>query len=90
MPQPESASIVVVGGGAVGCGVAYSLACAGETDVLVLEQAASLAATTTPQAAGLSGQVRTSMERTQLAMWSIETFRTIQQAAGAQPTWRAV
>ena len=59
MPQPESASIVIVGGGAVGCGVAYSLACAGETDVLVLEQATSLAATTTPQAAGLVGQVRT-------------------------------
>ena len=90
MPQPESASIVIVGGGAVGCGVAYSLACAGETDVLVLEQAASLAATTTPQAAGLVGQVRTSIERTQLAMWSVETFRTLQASTGAQPAWREV
>ena len=32
----EAARIVVIGGGAVGCGVAFQLAEAGITDVLVL------------------------------------------------------
>ena len=44
---------MIVGGGAVGCAVAYSLAEAGRKDVLVLEKEESLAAQTTSQAAGL-------------------------------------
>ena len=67
--NPSQAEIVVIGGGAVGCAVAYSLAKAGKTDVLLLEKEPTLAAVTTPQAAGLVGQVRNSIERTKLAMW---------------------
>ena len=37
MPHPTQADIVIIGGGAVGCGVAYSLAKAGRTDVVVVE-----------------------------------------------------
>ena len=36
-PKPEY-DIVIIGGGAVGCGVAYSLAKAGVEDVLLLEK----------------------------------------------------
>ena len=36
--------IVVIGGGAVGCGVAYHLARAGKTDVLVVEKEPTVAA----------------------------------------------
>ena len=54
----QHAEIVVIGGGAVGCAVAYSLAKAGKTDVLLLEKEPTVAAVTTPQAAGLVGQVR--------------------------------
>jgi len=60
--------IVIIGGGAVGCGVAYSLAQAGKTDVLLIEREPTVAAVTTSQAAGLVGQVRNSVERTRLAM----------------------
>ena len=74
MSENQQAEIVVIGGGAVGCGVAYSLAVAGKTDVLLIEKESNLAAATTPQAAGLVGQVRNSVERTKLAMWSVETF----------------
>ena len=35
--NPKQAEIVVIGGGAVGCAVAYSLAKAGKTDILLLE-----------------------------------------------------
>ena len=68
----QQAEIVIIGGGAVGCAVAYSLAKAGKTDVLLLEKESTMAAVTTPQAAGLVGQVRNTVERTKLAMWSVQ------------------
>ena len=86
----QSAEIVVIGGGAVGCGVAYSLAKAGKTDVILVEKEAHLAAATTPQAAGLVGQVRNSVERTKLAMWSVETFSQLQQDEQTNLGWRQV
>ena len=90
MSEHERAEIVVIGGGAVGCGIAYSLANAGKTDVLLIEKESNLAAATTPQAAGLVGQVRNSVERTKLAMWSVETFSRLQQDRAANPGWRQV
>ena len=90
MSEIDSAEIVIVGGGAVGCGVAYSLAVAGRTDVLLLERETTVAAVTTSQAAGLVGQVRNSVERTRLAMESVETFSRLQADDEAGPAWRQV
>lgn len=86
----EQAEIVIIGGGAVGCGVAYSLAQAGKRDILLLEKEPSLAAVTTAQAAGLVGQVRSSVDRVRLAMWSVKTFGELQQDQEANPNWRQV
>lgn len=86
----QQAEIVIIGGGAVGCAVAYCLAKAGKTDVLLLEKEPTVAAVTTPQAAGLVGQVRNSVERTRLAMWSVETFSQLERDAEAKPGWRQV
>ena len=36
----SDAEIIIVGGGAIGCGVAYALVQAGRTDILLLERAA--------------------------------------------------
>ncbi|MDP6999715.1 MAG: FAD-dependent oxidoreductase, partial [Candidatus Poribacteria bacterium] len=88
--QPKSANIIIIGGGAVGCGVAYSLAKAGAEDVLLLEKEPTMAAATSGQAAGLVGQVRNSVERTRLAMWSVETFSELQADDLANPGWRQV
>lgn len=90
MPENSQAEIVVIGGGAVGCACAYSLARAGKTDVLLLEKETNLAAATTPQAAGLVGQVRNSVERTRLAMWSVATFSELERGEQATPGWRQV
>ena len=90
MPANQQAEIVVIGGGAVGCAVAYSLAQAGKNDVILLEKEENLAAATTPQAAGLVGQVRNTVERTRLAMWSVETFSKLQENEKANPAWRQV
>ena len=86
----EEAEIVIIGGGAIGCGVAYALAQAGKTDVLLLERAEQLGQVTTSQGAGLCGQVRDTPERTKLAMHSVATFRKMQTDPEAKPDWKEV
>ena len=86
----ERAEIVIGGGGAVGCGAAYSLAEAGKTDILLLEKEPTVAAATSSQAAGLVGQVRNTAERVKLAMWSVETFSRLQENEKSNPGWRQV
>jgi glycine/D-amino acid oxidase-like deaminating enzyme len=91
--QPTSiadAEIVVIGGGAVGCGVAYSLARAGQKDILLLEREGDIAQVTTAQGAGLCGQVRDSVERVRLAMHSVATFRELQKDPEVKPDWQEV
>jgi len=73
--KSSDAEFIIIGGGAVGCGVAYSLARAGKTDILLIERAPDVAQVTTSQGAGLCGQPRSTLERTQLAMHSVATFR---------------
>jgi 4-methylaminobutanoate oxidase (formaldehyde-forming) len=73
MSLPE-AEFVVIGGGAIGCGVAYALASAGKTDILLVERADDVGQVTTSQGAGLCGQARDSVERTKLAMHSSVCF----------------
>ena len=88
MSKLSDTQIIIIGGGAVGCGVAYQLAEAGHTDVLLIEKEPTLAAVTTPQAAGLVGQVRTTVERVRLAQWSVKTFNKLQQDEETNPGWR--
>ena len=54
---PQAARIVVIGGGIMGCSVAYHLSALGEADVVLLEQG-RLTSGTTWHAAGLVGQLR--------------------------------
>lgn len=88
-PLPHSAEFVVIGGGAVGCGVAHALARAGHNDVLVLEREEQVGLATTSQGAGLCGQVRDSVERTRLARHSVALFREMQTGA-VKPDWNEV
>src|SRR2546423_7213633 len=84
---PVRAQWVIVGGGAVGCGVAYSLAEAGCRDILLLERANDLGQITTSQGAGLCGQPRDSVERIKLAMHSVATFRELERDPDVKPQW---
>ena len=90
MKLPQRAQTVIVGGGAVGCAVACSLAEAGRRDILVVEKEGSLATQTTSQAAGLVGQVRSTVEEVKLLMWSAETFERLQADSPDSPAWRQV
>src|SRR5690242_13266285 len=89
--QPlNNAEIIIIVGGAVGCGVAYALSEAGKTDILLLERADQLGQMTTSQGAGLCGQVRDSAERIHLARHSVATFRKLQQDPDVKPDWHEV
>src|SRR5690349_25132424 len=90
MSSISNAEIIIVGGGAIGCGVAYALAEAGKKDILLLERAGQLGQVTTSQGAGLCGQVRDSAERIKLAMHSVATFRKLQQDPEVKPDWNEV
>lgn len=87
MTGVRDAEITIVGGGAVGCAVAYVLARAGYRDVQVVERG-ELAGATSGQAAGLVGQVRATRERCQLAMASVAAYSRIEQETGYTADWR--
>ncbi|PYJ78728.1 MAG: hypothetical protein DME22_26525, partial [Verrucomicrobia bacterium] len=89
MNQLPNREIIIIGGGAVGCGVAYALAKAGQTDVLLIERADDVGQVTTSQGAGLCGQVRGSAERIKLAMHSVAVFRDLQKS-DVKPDWHEV
>jgi len=83
----RDAEVTIVGGGAVGCAVAYTLVRAGYTDIQVLERG-ELAGATSGQAAGLVGQVRATVERCRLAMASVALYSRIEQETGYTADWR--
>src|SRR6266850_1415009 len=55
MNLPGTASVVVIGGGVVGCSIAYHLARRGQGDVVVLEREAVGSGTTSKAADGMAG-----------------------------------
>lgn len=68
---PDKVRAVVIGGGVVGCSVAYHLAKLGWTDVVLLERK-KLTSGTTWHAAGLIAQLRASKNMTRLSKYSQE------------------
>ena len=84
---PTSARVIVVGGGIVGCSVAYHLGKLGWTDVLLLEQG-RLTSGSTWHAAGLVGQLRTSANITQLLGYSVELYDRLEAETGQATGWK--
>jgi 4-methylaminobutanoate oxidase (formaldehyde-forming) len=72
----EQARVVVIGGGITGCSVAYHLALAGWTDVLLIEKA-QLTAGSTCQAAGLVTAFNPSSTMMAFRRYSIELYRSL-------------
>ena len=84
---PSSAKIVIVGGGIVGCSVAYHLGKMGLTDVLLLERG-KLTSGSTWHAAGLVGQLRTSANITQLLGYSVALYDRLEKETGLATGWK--
>lgn len=79
--HPSSAQVVIVGGGIVGCSIAYHLAKAGVTDVVVLEQF-KLTHGATWHAAGVVGQLRNSQNVTRMLRRSVALYATLEAKTG--------
>ncbi|NRQ35449.1 GcvT family protein [Nonomuraea sp. NN258] len=84
---PSRAQVVVIGGGIVGCSVAYHLAELGWTDVVVLEQG-QLSCGTTWHAAGLVGQLRSTESMTRLIQYSTDLYARLEAETGFGTGWK--
>ena len=84
---PQAARIVVIGGGIMGCSVAYHLSSFGETDVVLLEQG-RLTSGTTWHAAGLVGQLRNHESMTRLIRYSTDLYARLEGETGLSTGWK--
>ncbi|WP_432470343.1 GcvT family protein [Amphritea sp. HPY] len=78
---PTSAQVVIVGGGVIGCSVAYHLTKLGFTDVVLLERR-QLTCGTTWHAAGLVPTLRASYNMSMLANYSASLYEQLEAETG--------
>ena len=83
---PASARVVIIGGGILGCSIAYWLTKYGEHDVVILEQH-ELTDGATWHAAGLVGQLRSSRNTTRMLEQSVEMYRGLEAETGQAVDW---
>ncbi len=86
---PERAQVVIVGGGIVGCSIAYHLTLRGWEDVVLLERK-QLTSGTTWHAAGLVGQLRATHNLTRLAQYTTELYTTLEKETGQATGFRQI
>lgn len=78
---PTHAQVVIIGGGIIGCSIAYHLTKLGITDVVLLERK-SLTSGTTWHAAGLVGQLRATQNLTKLAQYTTNLLKNLENETG--------
>ncbi|MDC0146688.1 FAD-dependent oxidoreductase [Amylibacter sp.] len=78
---PKTARVIIIGGGVIGCSVAYHLAKKGWKEIILLERK-QLTSGTTWHAAGLIAQLRASANMTKLAKYSQELYGNLEKETG--------
>ena len=78
---PQSAKVVIIGGGVAGCSVAYHLSKFGWNDIVLLERD-QLTSGTTWHAAGLIGQLGSSATITKLRNYSLNLYKQLEIETG--------
>ena len=86
---PTSARVVIIGGGVIGCSVAYHLAKLGWKDIVLLERK-QLTSGTTWHAAGLIAQLRATANMTKLAKYSQELYGNLEAETGVATGFKRV
>jgi 4-methylaminobutanoate oxidase (formaldehyde-forming) len=84
---PDTARAVVIGGGVIGCSVAYHLAKAGWREIVLLEQG-RLTCGTTWHAAGLVGQLRAHQNMTRLVQYSAALYQKLESETEQATGWK--
>ena len=87
MTLPSHARVVIIGGGVIGCSVAYHLAKQGWKDIVLLERK-KLTCGTTWHAAGLIAQLRATANMTRLAKYSQELYGKLEAETGVATGFR--
>ena len=78
---PTHAQVVIIGGGIIGCSVAYHLTKRGFSDVILLERK-QLTCGTTWHAAGLVAQLRATQNLTRLAQYTTGLYEDLENETG--------
>ena len=86
---PNKARVVIIGGGVIGCSVAYHLTKLGWKDVVLLERK-QLTSGTTWHAAGLIAQLRATANMTKLAKYSQELYGALEVETGVATGFKRV
>ena len=89
MSVPKTASVVVIGGGVVGCSIAYHLARRGQRDVVVLEREAVGSGTTSKAAGGIRSQFATETE-IRFSLEAIGVFERFAEEFGVDIGYRRI
>ncbi len=86
---PRHCRVVIIGGGVVGCSVAYHLSKLGWQDVVLLEQG-EVAGGTTWHAAGMVGRLRTSSNMARINDASAKLYAKLPAETGHETGWKQV
>lgn len=86
---PNKTRVVIIGGGVIGCSVAYHLTKLGWKDVVLLERK-QLTSGTTWHAAGLIAQLRATANMTKLAKYSQELYGSLEEETGVATGFKRV
>jgi sarcosine oxidase subunit beta len=89
MSVPRTASVVVIGGGVVGCSIAYHLARRGQRDVVVLERETVGSGTTSKAAGGIRAQFPTETE-VRFSLEAIGVFERFSEEFGVDIGYRKI
>jgi glycine/D-amino acid oxidase-like deaminating enzyme/glycine cleavage system aminomethyltransferase T len=81
MTLPSHANVVIIGGGIIGCSIAYHLTKLGIRDVLLLERR-QLCCGTTWHSVGSVAELRGNRRMTELARYTAELYRSLQAETG--------
>lgn len=85
----DQARVVIIGGGIVGCSIAYHLTKLGWTDVAVIEKG-ELTSGSTWHAAGLVGQLRSSRNITRMLQQSVQLYERLEAETEQSTGWKRV
>ncbi len=85
----EHARAVVIGGGVGGTSIAYHLAEAGWTDIVLVDRA-ELTSGSTFHSAGLVGQLRSTTTLTRMMMYGTSLYRRLTEETGVDVSWHEV
>jgi len=83
----DSAQVVIVGGGIVGCSTAYHLTKMGWKDVVLIDKG-ELTSGSTWHAAGLVGQLRSERNVTRMLQYSVSLYEQLEAETGFATGWK--